>query len=58
MKKPTKTKKPTESGKAQPGNRWRLQDAKALLSEIAQISPKFGLIALIERHADPSLYAI
>src|ERR1035437_7752239 len=42
MKKSTKIKKPTKSGEARPGNRWRLQDAKARLSEVVRQAQQQG----------------
>jgi prevent-host-death family protein len=42
MKKPTKIKKRTKSGEARPDNRWRLQDAKAHLSEVVRQAQQRG----------------
>jgi prevent-host-death family protein len=35
-------KKPGKSGEARPGNRWRLQDAKARLSEVVRQAQQRG----------------
>ena len=37
-----KMKKPTKSGHSGPGNRWRLQDAKAHLSEVVRQAQQRG----------------
>jgi prevent-host-death family protein len=37
-----KMKKPTQSGHPRPGNRWRLQDAKAHLSEMVRQAQQRG----------------
>ena len=42
MKKPTRMKKPAKSGSVQPSNRWRLQDAKARLSEVVRHAQQRG----------------
>jgi prevent-host-death family protein len=42
MKKPMKIKKSTKSREARPGNRWRLQDAKARLSEVVRQAQQRG----------------
>src|SRR5271169_1263325 len=42
MKKPTRLKKPVKSGAARPSNRWRLQDAKARLSEVVRQAQQRG----------------
>jgi len=42
MKKPTKIKKPTKSRVSPPSNRWRLQDAKARLSEVVRQAQQRG----------------
>jgi prevent-host-death family protein len=35
-------RKPTKLGRSQPGNRWRLQDAKARLSEVVRQAQQRG----------------
>jgi len=42
MKKPTKIKKQTKSKASLPSNRWRLQDAKARLSEVVRQAQQRG----------------
>ena len=38
----TKMKKPTKVGPSRPGSRWRLQDAKARLSEVVRQAQQRG----------------